>query len=145
MGRRPAKSPVVIDLVDSDSDIEIIHHTIVVLDDETHPEPGPSTLTTQQVCTPAQLDGRQVLTTVKRGLPSRSPLPAVKVEGTPLPIVKVEVPPYPTGIGNHPRAEHGPLCGQGVAGHAETDSDTVSEVDDQYTHAKVCDEYQCFP
>lgn len=42
MGRRPAKDPVVIDLVDSDSDIEIIHHAIVILDDETHPEPGPS-------------------------------------------------------------------------------------------------------
>ena len=64
MGRQPAKSPVVIDLVDSDSDIEIIHHTIVVLDDDTPPEPGPSRPTTQQVCTPTQLSGRQVLTTV---------------------------------------------------------------------------------
>ena len=52
MGRRPAKSPVVIDLVDSDSDIEIIHHAIVVLDDERPPEPGPSRPTTWQVCLP---------------------------------------------------------------------------------------------
>lgn len=50
MGRQPAKSPVVIDLVDSDSDIEIIHHTIVVLDDETPPKPGHSRSTLQQVC-----------------------------------------------------------------------------------------------
>lgn len=49
MGRRPAKNPVVIDLVDSDSDIEIIHHAIVILDDEKPPKPGPSRPTTQQV------------------------------------------------------------------------------------------------
>ena len=50
MGRQPAISPVVIDLVDSDSDIEIIHHTIVVSDDEAPPEQGPSRPTTRQVC-----------------------------------------------------------------------------------------------
>lgn len=49
MGRRRAQNPVVIDLVDSDSEIEIIHHTIMILDDETPPEPGPSRPTTKQV------------------------------------------------------------------------------------------------
>jgi hypothetical protein len=49
MGRQPAKNPVVIDLVESDSDIEIIHHAIVILDDETPPKPGPSRPKRQQV------------------------------------------------------------------------------------------------
>lgn len=138
MGRQPAKSPVVIDLVDSDSDIEIIHHTIMVLDDETPPEP-----TTQQVCTPTLLSARWVLMAVKRGLSLHSPLPAVKVEGIPLPIVKVEVPPCPTGTGNHQKAEHGPLYGPGATGIDETDSGAVSEVDDQYAHVKVCDGFKC--
>lgn len=52
MRRQPAKSPVVIDLVDSDSDIEIIHHAIVVFDDEAPSRPGPSRPTTQRVSTP---------------------------------------------------------------------------------------------
>lgn len=49
MGRQSAKNPVVIDLIDSDSDVEIIHHAIVILDDETPPKPGSSRPTTQQV------------------------------------------------------------------------------------------------
>ena len=59
MGRQPAKNPVVIDLVDSDSDsdIEIIHHAIVVLDDEVPPEkPGRSRRTPQQVCLPRTIN-----------------------------------------------------------------------------------------
>ena len=50
MGGRPAKSPVAINLTDSDDDIEIIHHIIVVSDDEAPPEQGPSRSTIQQVC-----------------------------------------------------------------------------------------------
>jgi len=72
-----------------------------------------------------------------------SPHHAVKVEGTPLPIVKVEVPPYPTGLGNHQRAEQGSSCGQSATGFDETDSDVVSDMDDQYVHAKVCNWFQC--
>jgi len=52
MGRQPAKNPVVIDLVDSDSDIEIIHHAIVIPDDETPPRPGRSRPTIREVCLP---------------------------------------------------------------------------------------------
>ena len=92
-----------------------------------------------------RLSGVEVLTTVKRGLSSHSPLPAVKVEGTPLPIIKAEVPPCPTGIGGRRRAEHGPLCGESATSLDETDSDIVSEVDDQYAHAKVRDKFQCYP
>lgn len=48
MGKQRTKDPVVIDL-DSDSDIEFIHHAFVILDDETPPKPGPSRPATQQV------------------------------------------------------------------------------------------------
>lgn len=144
MGRQPAKSPVVIDLVDSDSDIEIIHHTIVVLDDETPPEPGPSRPATLQVRHPTQLSGSLVLTAVKRGPSLHSHFPTVKLEGAPPPVVKVEVSPCHTGIGNYQQAEHGPLCGQSATALDETDSDAVSEVDDQYAHVKVCDRFRCY-
>lgn len=70
--------------------------------------------------------------TPKRGLPSQSAFPTVKVEAAPLPIVKVEHSLCPsTDVG----VDH--LCGQSTAGLGETDSDVASEVDDQYGHAKV--------
>ena len=133
MGRQSAKSPVVIDLVDSDSDIEIIHHTIVVLDDEAPPQP-----TTRQVCTLRTRSIRgQALTATKRGIQSRPPLPAVKVEGTTLPTVKPEASPTPVDTGSNQRTGLNPSFRQGITGHDESDSDITSEVDEQYSHAKV--------
>ena len=91
---------------------------------------------------PTQLIRRQVLTTVKRGVPLHSPLLAAKVEGTPHPLVKVEASPCPTDIGSHQREEE-PSYEQSVA-VIETDSDIASEVDDRYAHSRVCDKFQCY-
>ena len=140
MGRQPPKSPVVIDLVDSDSDIEIIHHTIVVLDDEAPPKPSLSRSTLQQVCRPIRSIRIQALTVTKRGIPLQQPLAAVKVEDTPLPIVKVETTSHSFDSGDH-RSQGTELdlpCGWSTTDCNETDSDTVSEVDDKYSHARVC-------
>jgi len=139
MGRQPAKTPVVIDLVDSDSDVEIIHHTIMVLDDEVPPaKPGPSRPAPQQVCYPVRSMRIQNLTAIKKGAPSRSSHSNVKVEGIPFPVVKMEASSHSVNPGNQRRAERDPSCGQVVTGDSGTDSDTVSEVDDEYSHAKVC-------
>lgn len=141
MGRQPAKTPVVIDLVDSDSDIEIIHHTITVLDDEVPPaKPGRSRPAPQQVCYPVWSMRTQKLTAIKEGTPSQSSHPNVKVEGTPFPVVKMEASSHPVTPGNQRRAERDLSCGQVVTGDSGTDSDTVSEVDDRYSHAKVCND-----
>jgi len=140
MGRQPAKKPVVIDLVDSDSDIEIIHHTIVVLDDEVPlAKPGRSGPALQQVCCLIQPMRTRDLTVLKRGNPSQSSLSTVKVESTPFSVVKMEASSHPINPGNYRRIELDPPCGQVVTGDNETDSDVTSEVDDEYSHAKVCD------
>lgn len=140
MGRQPAKKPVVIDLVDSDSDIEIIHHTIVVLDDEVPPaKPGRSGPALQQVCCLIQPMRTINLTALKGGNPSQPSLSTVKVEGAPFSVVKMEASPHPTNPGNYRRVELDPPCGRVVIGDNETDSDIASEVDDEYSHAKVCD------
>jgi hypothetical protein len=139
MGRQPAKKPVVIDLVDSDSDIEIIHHAIVVLDDEAPPvKPDRSRPAPQQVCCPVQSTRIQDLTAVRKGIPSQSSLSTVKVEGTPFPVVKMEASSHPIDPGNHREGELDPSCAQAVTGNNDTDSDTASEVDNEYSHTKVC-------
>ena len=138
MSRRPTKKPVVIDLVDSDSDIEIIHHRIVVLDDEVPPvKPGRSRPAPQQVRCPIQSMRIQGLMAIKKGISSQSSLSTVKVEGSSFSVVKMEVSSHPIDPGNHRSAELDPLCGQVVTGDNDTDSDTTSEVDDKYSHAKV--------
>lgn len=83
----------------------------------------------------------RVLTAVKRGNSSQLPLPTVKVEGTPLPMVKTEVSSNPTDSGNCGREELDPSSGQGITGCDETDSDTASAVDDEYSHTRVCDSF----
>jgi len=80
----------------------------------------------------------QNLTAIKKGAPSQSSHPNVKVEGTPFPVVKMEASSHSVNPGNQRRAEHDPSCGQVVTGDSGTDSDTGSEVDDRYSHAKVC-------
>jgi len=79
------------------------------------------------------------LTVIKRGTSSKSPLPTIKVEGTPLPIIKMEVPSHPTPSESHGQAESDPSYGQSTPECDGADSDTVSEVDEKYSHEKVCD------
>ena len=138
MGKQQTKKPVVIDLIDSDdSDIEIIHHSIMVLDDEMPPaKSGPSR--PHQVCCPIQSMGMQGLIVIKRGIPSQPSLPAVKAEGTPLPTVEMEASTHLTDLESYKRAELDPSYGQVIASINEADSDTASEADDKYIHAKVC-------
>ena len=134
MGRRPTKDPEVIDLVESDSDIEIICHKIPISDDEIPPKSGPSRLTTQQVRPPSsqQISTRPLTTTkTKRETSLRLCPPNPKAKGTFPPTVKTEP------LANLAGGDHS--VGQIAAGSDETDSDTTSEVDDRYDHAKVCD------
>lgn len=70
---------------------------------------------------------------MKRGTPSQSRSSTAKAKRTPLPALKVEP---PTGS-----AESNPLFGQGATDCDETSSDAASELDDEYTHAKVCDRF----
>lgn len=90
--------------------------------------------------------GMQALTAIKRGLSPRSPVPTIiKAEGTPLPIVKTEAPSPPTDSRNQGRTEPNPSCRQSITSCDGMDSDTASEADGEYSHAKVCDGFQRDP
>ena len=73
------------------------------------------------------------------GIPSQPSLSTVKMEGTPFSVVKMEASPHPINPGNRRRPELDPPYGQVVTSDDDADSDTASEVDDKYSHAKVCD------
>lgn len=68
---------------------------------------------------------------MKRGASSQPRDSCTRVKDVPHPTVKTET---PTRSG-----EVDLVCGQGTTGTGEADSDTASEVDDQYNCEKVCD------
>ena len=84
--------------------------------------------------TPIKVIELRALTVLKRGVHSQLRSSNTGVGRTPLPSVKVE--------SSANSAEPNPPFEQSITGRDEVDSDTASDLDEGYSHAKVCDRFR---